>query len=84
MPTYTLMHKLMQLERSLQFLQIYFTDAQIDSFLVALVDRFNNRHAPEHRYKKVFQSKFPKKIPLSNKLCQLEYARKTKQLYFIS
>jgi hypothetical protein len=81
--TYTLMHKLMQLERSLQFLQIYFGGSKVESFLVALVGRFN-KHAPEHTYQKVFESKFGNKIPILKKLYQLEKEEKTKQLYFIS
>lgn len=83
-PTYALLRKLMQLERTLSFILIYFNGAKLENLLVALVGRFHHRRSPQQVYKLVFQSTFSNKIPLLNRLYQFEHQRKSKQLYFIS
>ncbi|CAF1495329.1 unnamed protein product [Rotaria sp. Silwood1] len=84
LPTYILCQKLMQLERTLNFILIYFNGAKLENLLVALVGRFDHRRSSQQIYKLLFQSTFSNKIPLLNQLSQLEHEQKSKQLYFIS
>jgi len=74
----------MQLERTLNFILIYYNRAQLENLLVALVGRSHYRRSPQQVYKSLFQSTFAKKIPLLNQLYQLEYEQISKQLYFVS
>jgi len=84
MSTYNLVRELLQLERLINFVLLYFVGAKIDNLLVALVGRFHHTHSPQQVYKSVFKSHFVNKIPLLYKLFKLEDEHKSKQLYFVS
>ncbi|CAF2457283.1 unnamed protein product [Rotaria sp. Silwood2] len=75
-PTYLLCRKLMQLERTLNFILIYFNGVKLENLVVALVARFHHRLSPQQIYKLLFQSTFSNKIPLLNQLYQLEHEQK--------
>jgi hypothetical protein len=62
----------MQLERTLNFILIYYNGAQLENLLVALVGRFHHRRSPQQVYRSLFQSTFAKKIPLLNRALRFQ------------
>jgi hypothetical protein len=66
MSTYNLVRKLLQLERLINFVLLYFVGAKIDNLLVALVGRFHHTHSPQQVYKSVFKSHFVSSVEIEN------------------
>jgi hypothetical protein len=79
------MKKLLQLERGLGFILLYYK-IELEHTLVILYGRFNdskNHRSPQYIYQLVFESSFSKNIPLLHKLYLRDRNEKNKQIYFI-
>jgi len=80
-----LFQKLLQLERGVAFILLYYK-IQLEHILVVLSGRFNdlkNHRSPEYIYQMLFESSFSKSIPLLHKLYLRDRNEKNKQIYFI-
>ncbi|CAF1577643.1 unnamed protein product [Rotaria magnacalcarata] len=84
--THRLLHKMLQLERSIAFILQYYQNVELNHILAVVCGRFNDCHgnrSPDVIYKSIFESRFSTKIPLLNELYELEKHHMTKKLYFI-
>ncbi|CAF1130601.1 unnamed protein product [Rotaria sordida] len=83
--SFKLFQKLLQLERGLAFILLYY-NIQLEHVLVVLFGRFNyskNHRSPDYIYRMLFESSFSKNIPLLHKLYLRDRDEQNKQLYFI-
>ncbi|CAF5006173.1 unnamed protein product [Rotaria sp. Silwood1] len=83
--SFRLFRKLLQLERGIAFILLYYK-IELEQILVVLFGRFINskgHRSPEHIYEMLFESSFAKTIPLLQKLYLRDRNEKHKQLYFI-
>jgi len=84
--TFRLLNKLIQLERCVAFLLIYYKNVTLEQIIVVLFGRFmdgQHHRAPEHIYNMIFTSSFSSKIPLLYKLYLRDRYDKIKHIYFI-
>ncbi|CAM4946611.1 unnamed protein product [Rotaria socialis] len=83
--SFKLFQKLLQLERGLAFILLYY-GIQFEYVLVVLFGRFNdskNHRSPEYIYRILFESSFSKNIPLLHQLYLRDRDGHNKQIYFI-
>ncbi|CAF4989569.1 unnamed protein product, partial [Rotaria magnacalcarata] len=83
--SFKLFQKLLQLERGLAFILLYY-GIQLEYVLVVLFGRFNdskNHRSSEYIYRILFESSFSKNIPLLHQLYLRDRDGHNKQIYFI-